>query len=208
MWALNIFNPTATGEVQSSTTPIDQQSFLLVRLDYGTGALADNAYLWVNPNLGLGEPTIGSAQASLIGRNLEFDRLRVSAGGSTSSTEQPNGGVLAASGTIDEIRVGTSFASVIANGLIPGDVNGDLFVNTSDYQIIRNNFQLTSATRAQGDLNADGLVNFTDFRIWKNNKAPGAGADFDFLDSPTPEPSSLVLLLIATMSVTAGRFKR
>ena len=128
MWALNIFNPAGTGETVSSTTPIDQQSFLLVRLDYGSGLLADNAYLWVNPNLGLGEPSIGSAQASLIGRNLEFDRLRVSAGGSNSSTEQPNGAILAASGLLDEIRVGNNFASVIGPGLIPGDVNGDLIV--------------------------------------------------------------------------------
>jgi hypothetical protein len=209
MWALNIFDPVSAANnlTVPSTTAIDQQSFLLVRINYGVGTLADNAYLWVNPNLSLGEPTIGSAQATLTNKNLEFDRLRVSAGGSTSSTEQPNGGVLAASGLIDEIRVGTSFASVIANGLIPGDVNGDLIVNTSDYQLIRNNFQLTGATRAQGDLNADGLVNFTDFRIWKNNRAPGSGADIDFLDFTTPEPSSLVLLLIATMSFSARRFK-
>jgi hypothetical protein len=207
-WALNIFNPTGTGETVASTIPIDQQSFLLVRIDYGIGTLADNAYLWVNPDLSLGQPAIGTQQAALIGRSLEFDRLRVSAGGSQSSTEQPNGGVLAASGLLDEIRIGSSFASVIGPGLIPGDVNGDLVVNTSDYQIIRNNFQITGATRAQGDLNGDGSVSFTDFRIWKNNKVPGSGAEIGLLDFAAPEPSSAVLVLFAIVGFCGHRFTR
>jgi Dockerin type I domain len=208
MWALNIFNPSGAGEIQPSTTPIDQQSFLLVRLNYGAGALADNAYLWVNPNLSLGEPTIGSAQASLLGRNLEFDRLRVSAGGSNSSTEQPNGAILAASGLLDEIRVGTSFASVIGPGLIPGDVNGDFVINSNDYHIIRDNFQMASATRAQGDLNGDGFVNFTDFRIWKNNRSPGSGAEVDFLGGAVPEPASIAIVLIVFFAFSLKRFNR
>jgi len=209
-WALNIFNAAdATQNLTvPSTTDIDVQSFLLVRIDYGIGTLADSASLWVSPNLALGEAGLGPAQAMLTNKSLEFDRLRVSAGGSTSSTDQPNGGVVAASGLIDEIRVGSSFASVIAPGLIPGDVNGDLVVDHNDYVVIRNNFQLAGAARTQGDLNADGLVNFTDFRIWKNNNVSGSGADADLLDFATPEPSSLVLLLIATMSFCAGRVRR
>jgi hypothetical protein len=197
-WSLNIF-PTA--EAQSSGVPIDQQSLLLVRVDYGTGLLADNAYMWVNPNLSLGEPSIGTAQASLLARNLEFDRLRVGAGGS-----QNTGALLAASGLFDEIRVGNSFASVIGPGLIPGDVNGDLVVDINDYNVIRNNFQSTSASRAQGDLNADGLVSFADFRIWKNNRTAGSGAGDVFLDGPVPEPTAIVLLLIGMMSFGGRRF--
>jgi hypothetical protein len=208
MWALNIFNPSGTGETQSSTTPIDQLSFLLVRLDFGAGTSADNAYLWVNPILSAGEPAIGTQQASLIGRNLEFDRLRVSAGGSNSSTDQPNGAILAASGLLDEIRIGTSFASVIAPGLIAGDVNGDQLVNTNDYQIIRNNFQISGATRAQGDLNGDGAVNFTDFRIWKNNKAAGTGSEVSLFDLAVPEPSAAVLVLFASVGFCGNRFSR
>jgi len=204
MWALNIFNPTGAGEVQSSTTPVDQLSFLLVRLDYGSGLLADNAYMWVNPNLGLGEPSIGSAQASLIGRNLEFDRLRVSAGGSNSSTEQPNGTIVAASGLMDEIRVGNTFASVIGPGLVPGDVNGDLVVDTNDYFVIRDHFQLTNVPRSQGDLNADGNVNFVDFRIWKNNRPPGSGSADEFLAGLVPEPTSFALFMLA-FAATCGR---
>jgi len=199
-WALNIFPTT---EIQATTAPIDQLSLLLVRLDYGTGALSDNAYLWVNPNLSLGEPSTGTAQAVLSGRNLEFDRLRVSAGGSSTA-----GAVPAASGLLDEIRIGTSFASVIGPGLIAGDVNGDLVVNDTDYQIIRNNFQITGATLAQGDLSGDGVVNFTDFRIWKNNRSSGSGAVANLFDSATPEPSSVVLLLLAIVTLCGQRFSR
>jgi hypothetical protein len=207
MWALNIFNPTGTGEVQSSATPIDQLSFLLVRINYGFGAATDNAYLWVNPNLSLGEPSTASAQASLINRSLEFDRLRVSAGGSNSSTEQPNGAILAASGVLDEIRIGSNFASVIGPGLIPGDVNGDLVVNTNDYSIIRDHFQQTNAPRTNGDLNGDGNVNFVDFRIWKNNRPPGSGSVDDLLAQLVPEPSSLTLFVVG-IAIVGRRCRR
>jgi hypothetical protein len=209
-WALNVFDPAnaANNLTVPSTTDIDMQSFLLVRINYGVGPGADNAFLWVNPDLSLGEPSTVNAQATLANKSLEFDRLRVSAGGSQSSSTTASGDILAASGLIDEIRVGTSFASVIAPGLIPGDVNGDLLVNTSDYQIIRNNFQISPATRAQGDLNADGTVNFTDFRIWKNNKAPGSGAELGLLDFAAPEPSSALLVLFAVVGFCGNRFGR
>src|SRR6185503_1643790 len=175
----------------------------LVRINYGAGTGADSAFLWVNPNLSLGEPSTAQANASLVNRNLEFDRLRVSAGGS-----QTNGTVVAASGFLDEIRVGGSFASVIGPGLIPGDVNGNLIVDINDYNIIRDNFQLTSATRAQGDLNADGTVNFTDFRIWKNNRTAGSGAGEGFLDGAVPEPASVILLLLGVIAVSGRRCVR
>ena len=51
-WALNIFNPAGPGVTVPTAVAIDQQAFLLVRIDYGSGTLSDDAYLWVNPNLG------------------------------------------------------------------------------------------------------------------------------------------------------------
>ena len=207
-WALNIFNPDPLipGVVAPSTTPVDQLSFLLVRINFGAGALSDNAYLWVNPSLAAGEPSIASAQASLLGRNLEFDRLRLSAGGSLGTT----GEIAAASGIVDEIRIGTNFASVIGIGLIPGDVTGNGIADINDYLVIRNHFQMTGAVRADGDLNGDSVVNLVDFRLWKTSRTAGAGAgqSAEFAGS-VPEPSTLaVVLLGAFIAATTTRFAR
>lgn len=58
--------------------------------------------------------------------------------------------------------------------VIPGDANDDNLVNLLDYQLIRNNFRLTGATRAQGDVTGplggnagDGVVDFYDFALWQ-----------------------------------------
>jgi len=48
----------------------------------------------------------------------------------------------------------------------PGDVNGDGFTNTSDFNILAGNFGGgPGLTRAQGDLSGDGFVNTSDFNI-------------------------------------------
>ncbi len=206
-WALNIFNTDPNlAVVAPSAVPVDQLSFLLVRVDYGVGELADNAYLWANPNLAAGEPAIGTAQATLLNRNLDFDRLRASAGGSLGTT----GEIAAASGLIDEIRIGTNFASVIGTGLIPGDVNGNGIADVNDYNVIRTHFQMTGAARTDGDLNGDGLVNLVDFRLWKASRTAGAGAldvDFESLGS-VPEPSALVLMILGAIASAVVRRSR
>jgi hypothetical protein len=203
-WGLNIFNADPLLAVVSpSTTPVDQLSFLLIRVNFGVGALADNAYMWVNPNLSLGEPSIGSAQATLLNRNLEFDRLRLSAGGSLGTT----GEIAAASGILDELRVGTTFASVIGTGLVPGDVNGNGIADINDYLVIRNHFQMTGAARTDGDLNGDAVVNLVDFRMWKASRTAGSGADFndDFIGS-VPEPATFILVVLgAVLAATTRR---
>jgi hypothetical protein len=200
-WALNVFNPSGPGTVVPTAVPVDQQAFLLVRLDYGSGPLSDNAYLWVNPNLALGQPSIGTANASLLSRNLEFDRLRISAGGSSNANAIPT-----ASGLIDEIRVGTTFASVTSASFVPGigDVDGDGDVDIDDYEIIRDNFQQPGTSRDDGDLNGDGIANLVDFRIWKDNRnvGPGGGSGTPVEGGNVPEPTGLAILLLG-MSLTA-----
>jgi hypothetical protein len=105
VWALN---PDATTIVPSvhTTTPLDTQSFLLLRIDNIAGVGTDKAYLWVNPDLTLGEPDTGTAAASITDE-LSFNRIRLTVGGS-----QNSGATLAASGLFDEVRIGDTFADV------------------------------------------------------------------------------------------------
>jgi hypothetical protein len=79
---------------------------LLARIDF-VGVGIDKAYLWVNPDLSLGEPSIGT-QAATITDELTFNRIRLTVGGSTTT-----GTRLAASGLYDEIRIGDTFADVV-----------------------------------------------------------------------------------------------
>jgi MYXO-CTERM domain-containing protein len=99
-------NPTTTvADSQHTTAPIDAASFILAKITYDA-ANADTAQLWVNPNLALGEAGLGPAAATIPSDDLTFNGVRLSAGGSQS------GGILAASGTLDELRVGDTFADV------------------------------------------------------------------------------------------------
>ena len=50
-----------------------------------------------------------------------------------------------------------------------GDANLDGTVNLSDFVILRNNFNSTTATFTTGDFNGDGVVNLQDFVILRNN---------------------------------------
>jgi len=58
---------------------------------------------------------------------------------------------------------------VIPPVLKPGDINGDDVVNLNDLSILSNNWDSTTATRAQGDLNGDGQVTLNDLSILSNN---------------------------------------
>src|SRR4029078_11795721 len=77
---------------------------LLARIDYHSAA-NDDFYLWVNPDLSLGEPTLGSAGASSVGAfNLAFDRISIRAG-------TASGGNIGEA-NFDEIRIGNTFGDV------------------------------------------------------------------------------------------------
>ncbi|MBA4106244.1 MAG: hypothetical protein C0485_10840 [Pirellula sp.] len=84
-------------------------------------------------------------------------------------------------------------------GVLAGDVNGDNHVDLADYQLIRNNFQATAATRSMGDLTGpqggnvgDGLVDFYDFAQWQQH-FPTATAVANLV----PEPVGAVLAMTA-----------
>jgi hypothetical protein len=89
--------------------------------------------------------------------------------------------------------------------LPPGDVNGDLLVNSTDYGIIKSNFFAAGATRGMGDLSGDGRVSLADFTIWRNLVSPAIAASVG-----VPEPSSLALAAgaVGLIAVRARRDRR
>lgn len=83
--------------------------------------------------------------------------------------------------------------------LIAGDVDGLNGVTIADFNIIRDNFFNTGATRSDGDLTGDGLVGIEDFDEWKT-EFPGDGAAFaSQLFGGVPEPSSALLIALGSL---------
>jgi len=93
-----------------------------------------------------------------------------------------------------------------------GDYNRDGVVDAADYTVWRDslNQSVTSGTGADG--NVDGFIDEDDFLVWRTHfgevaaegseATPGAGSS-----APVPEPSSLVLLWLATGWTCCARRK-
>ena len=94
--ALGFFGiDTKSGSTLGSTTPTSTKSLLVYRIDF----LATSATirLYLNPTLGT-EPTTASLTATKTAA-LTYDSIRIQSGGTTA-------------GSIDEIRLGTTYADV------------------------------------------------------------------------------------------------
>jgi hypothetical protein len=109
-WFLTPTGTAANGV--PTTTPINQQSLLVLRVDYAAGN--DNAYLFVNPTLGV-EPLISGASATLLGvTDLSFFRLRPFTGANDAANSRPY-----AEFAMDEIRIGDTYADVTPFTVVP-----------------------------------------------------------------------------------------
>jgi hypothetical protein len=81
-----------------------------------------------------------------------------------------------------------------------GDFNGDGDVDTSDYDILRGNFQQAGGF-ADGDINFDGTVNLSDFVDFKKSYQLANGQPL----SSVPEPGTLALAAIVLAAAGAYR---
>lgn len=85
---------------------------------------------------------------------------------------------------------------------IPGDFNGDGFVDASDMQEWQADFGQNDGSDADGDGDSDG----NDFLLWQANY--GAGTPPVAASQAVPEPSTLTLLAVAAIAARCRRLTR
>lgn len=104
---------------------------------------------------------------------------------------------------ISEVR----FYETEGSPKIPGDANGDDKVDGSDVTILAGNWQVGiggvgGANWGMGDFNNDGMVDGSDVTILAGNWQYGV----ESAALAVPEPSTLAMMLLAMLSLTAMRF--
>jgi hypothetical protein len=87
---------------------------------------------------------------------------------------------------------------------LPGDYDRNGIVDASDYNFWRKSLGQTG-TELPADGNNNGIIDPADFTIWRNNYgAQAAGSSANFAGS-IPEPTSLLMLSMAAISLTLHR---
>ena len=85
--------------------------------------------------------------------------------------------------------------------LLPGDVNGNLFVCDEDLSIIINNWGLSGATREQGDLSGNYIVDGPDYAevlsYWNTGIPPSEPSEPPEAIAAMPEPATVWLMILA-----------
>lgn len=98
----------------------------------------------------------------------------------------------------------SAMALVPAVQPVPGDYDGDGTVGPEEYDEWVLQFGQSVAIGSGADGNADGVVNAADYVFWRN--VVDASAQNDGSGAAVPEPTSLLLMLTATLSLLlAGR---
>ena len=103
LWAL--IPQGSLGNIRTSTVSFAQITLAVLRIDHKAGN--DDAYLFLNPTLGI-EPSLSSAAAfSTNAFDFSFDNVRPFAGGVDTGNRRPYAELV-----VDEIRFGTTYADV------------------------------------------------------------------------------------------------
>jgi hypothetical protein len=88
---------------------------------------------------------------------------------------------------------------------VPGDYNGDLHVDATDYGLWRSNFG--STTNLSADANKNGKIDAADYLIWRKNRS-ASGAGSGNLAAAVPEPSTLLLVAMMLPGLFGSRPRR
>lgn len=79
-----------------------------------------------------------------------------------------------------------------------GDYNGDGKVDAADYTVWRDNFGAPDESSLHGNGSNSGGVDQADYNLWKTNFGSGGGSG-SLAGAPVPEPSAILLCLIASL---------
>jgi hypothetical protein len=174
------------------------------------GVSDDTVRLWVNPIPGAvaGTPALevtGGTDVSTTTPSLAQGAVgalwfRDGAGAITST-----GGIRLGPMTIDEVRVGLSYADVTPGSYtsLAGDYNNDGIVDSGDYATWQ--AALANGGWIANETASPGTVDSADYDIWRGNfgaAAPGLGSSVS-----VPEPAGVILMLLGVF-VTLLRIRR
>ncbi|MGD9631849.1 MAG: PEP-CTERM sorting domain-containing protein [Pirellulales bacterium] len=103
----------------------------------------------------------------------------------------------------DDGAVFTDFSVTVASAGQPGDFNGDTHVDAADYTVWRDHLGAPDESAIGGNGDGQNGVDAADFNVWKTNfGAAGAGA---LSAAVVPEPSSLIVVLLGLIGLSAAR---
>jgi len=156
-----------------TTVEVGDEYLLVLRADFT--AANDVFTLYVDPTPGAAEPLSGTVKSDVnIGT---IDKLIIYSTGAFS---------------IDEIRIGPTFADVVPLVPLPGDYNLNGTVDAADYTVWRDN--LGSLTALPNDDTAG--VDQDDYTRWKTHFGDSSGSGA-LANSAVPEPAAWWLATVA-----------
>jgi hypothetical protein len=110
-------------------------------------------------------------------------------------------------GSLDAVQLYQLDLSLVAAAtLLPGDYNRNGLVDAADYVVWRKSIASNELGLA-ADGNHDFIVDAADYGVWTRGVGTGSGSSTVIMQNGVPEPTSLVLLVIAAIMCAASRRK-
>jgi hypothetical protein len=193
---------------------------IVLKFELNVAAESDTVTVWLDPT-SITEP--GIADALLTEKDIDIAAMSTISrfGGVDLRQANPAGDpnvefVPFSNSAFDELRIGETFADVLPPLPYPGDTDGDGDADLDDLDTIMafwgqtvgggpNQGDVALANGRQGSDNIVGLADYALWKDWRNvfgsggSEAPGLGV---------PEPSSLLLALLAAMALVGTHTRR
>jgi hypothetical protein len=173
-----------------------------------TGNLFDNNGTWTTQSL-----TTLSIAESVTGGTTDGGTINGNASWSIGTPWQETPiEDLTFSFTLGDNSTGTGLVQYIGSEVDRSDLNGDGSINAADWTtFVQNSYTNLSSQTAvgaylKGDLDGDLDNDYQDFQLFKSDYIAANGlSGFNALFTSVPEPSSMVLMLFASLMLSARR---